>query len=104
MVGITEGAAEQRDNFLRYYKKFDRPQAGQRFLKSIRDAVSSIQQNPTSGRTHPNPYPEVEAYGYLWIKVHIYWISWRIIDGIPVITNVLWDRADIPNVTITDDI
>jgi plasmid stabilization system protein ParE len=104
MVGITEGAAEQRDKFLQYYKKLKRWEAGRNFSKAIRDAVSIIQQNPTSGRTHPNPYPEVAAYGYLWIKIHIYWISWKVSDGMPIITNVLWDQADIPNVTITDDV
>lgn len=104
MVGITVGAAEQRDNFLRYYKKLRRPQAGWHFSKAIRDAVSIIQKNPNSGRAYPNPYPELAAYDYLWVKVHIYWVSWKVVDGTPIITKVLWDQADIPNVTIAEDI
>jgi len=35
-------------------------------------------------------------WGYRWIKVHRYWFGYTVSQGYPVLTNVIYDAADLP--------
>jgi plasmid stabilization system protein ParE len=102
MVRLTSGAEEQRDRLLSYYKQKKYYEAGQYLLGAVDKAIEYIGLNPNGGKTHPTSYPQVKIYGYRWVKVHIYWFSWAVVDDDLVITNILWERGDIPNTTLDE--
>ena len=43
-------------------------------------------------------------WGFRWIKVHRYWFGYAVTPDCPVLTNVLYDAADLPDrVEIADE-
>jgi hypothetical protein len=56
------------------------------------------------GVAHPTPYPEVAEWNFKWIKAHRYWIGYSLARGYPIITNVVYDAADLPRrIAMEDD-
>jgi len=102
MIKLTIGARNQRDRLLRHYKNKNYVQAGRYLLSAIRTASEKIQNDPGGGEDFPSPYEQVRSYGFRWIKAHIYWISWTVVDETAIITNILWEQGDIPNTTLNE--
>jgi hypothetical protein len=51
---------------------------------------------PDRMRRYPGGYPQLAAAGAMWFKVHRYWFGCvRVMDE-AVITNVVFDRSNIP--------
>jgi hypothetical protein len=66
-------------------------------LDALRPALRLIEQHPSSGTTHPRPYPDIAKRGFRWIKVHRYRFGDRVIDRRLVLTNLRFDAADLPS-------
>jgi hypothetical protein len=58
-------------------------------------AVKAIAGAPQTWLSHPRPYPELESYGFRWIKIHRYWFGYLPGEA-PIITNIVDEVADIP--------
>jgi plasmid stabilization system protein ParE len=96
VIRITWAAQNQVDDLLRFYLLTKRrPDAAKRLRADIASAVAMIEAAPDGGASFPRPYPELAWLAFRWVKSRIYWISWREIDGVPVITNVLHEAADL---------
>jgi plasmid stabilization system protein ParE len=96
VIRITWAAQNQVEHLLWFYLvDKDRPDAARRLSEDVAEAARRIQLDPDGGTPYPRPYPQLEWLAFRWIKSRIYWISWRVVEGIPVVTNVLHDAADL---------
>lgn len=96
MIRITRSAQNQLEDLLRFYLvEKDRPDAARRLSDDVAAAARLIRADPNGGTSFPRPYPELEWLAFQWIKSRIYWVSWRVLDGVPVVTNVFHEAADL---------
>jgi plasmid stabilization system protein ParE len=96
VIRITWAAQNQVEDLVRFYVvEKDRPDAARRLSEDLANAARSIQNNPEGGNLFPRPYPTLEWLAFRWLKSRIYWVSWRVMDGVPVVTNVLHASADL---------
>jgi hypothetical protein len=99
MARQTQFASDQTDALFASYREKKYYEAYRNLLKAISNAADSIEANPNGGQAHPTPYPEMETWGFHWIKVHNYWFGWSLARGYPVVTNVfyvtsgMWDHV-----------
>ena len=95
-IGITRAAQHQVDALLEFYLRKDgRGTAALRLLDDLADARALILADPSSGLANPRPYPALAAIGFHWHLVRAYWVSWVMLDGWPVLTNIFHVSADI---------
>ena len=62
----------------------------------MRDALAAFEADPGGGKPYPAGYRAAARWGYWWVKVHRYWFAYAVPDGEPILTNVLFESADIP--------
>ncbi len=103
MVRLTLTAGWQFDELLDHYIQLDRPEAVDRLVAALADALALIEANPGSGRPCPLHYRAAARWGYRWIKVHRYWFAYSDHRGHPVLTNVLFETSDIPGRIAAED-
>lgn len=90
MIRITWAAQNQAAELVRFYiVEKDRPEAARRLTQDLAAAARIIQANPAGGATHPRPYPDLAWLSFRRIKSRAYSVSWRVVDGVPIVTNVL---------------
>lgn len=63
----------------------------------MQKALDLVEDSGTRVRPHPASYASLGSYGLSCLKEHRYWFGFIVVDGEAVITNVLYDAADIPN-------
>lgn len=103
MVRLTLTAGRQFDALLDHYIALDRPEAVNRLVAAFRDALARIEADLTSGKPFPATCHDAARWGYRWMKVHRYWFAYSSHRGQPVITNVLFETADIPGRIAAED-
>ena len=96
MVRLTLTAGQQFNKLLDHYIRLDRPEAVDRLVASLGDALASIEVDPADGLAFPAAYRDAARWGYRWIKVHRYWFAYSDHRGQLVVTNILFETADIP--------
>lgn len=96
MIRQTRAAAAQVETLFEHYLARDRDEAARNLLRVVGEALDRIEADPAAGRPHPGPYPGVARWGYRWIKVHRYWFGYAVAPDGPVLTNVIYDAADVP--------
>ena len=94
MIGYTAWAARQVADPREHYEREQRLDASRNLETALNDAEHRIERDPAGGLPAPRPYPALARSGQAWIKAGSYWISYS--TRTPVITGVLYDRADIP--------
>ena len=97
MIRQTRAAAAQVEALFEHYLARDRDGAARNLLRALSEALDRIEADPTAGRPHPGPYPGVTRWGYRWIKVRRYWFGYAVAPDGPVLTNVIYDTADLPD-------
>ena len=96
MTANTRAARQQIALLIRYYvDEKERPDAAYRLFEDLARARRQIDSDPSSGFMHPRPYPSLATMGFRWVNVRAYWVSWAIVEGRPVVTNVFHVSADI---------
>ena len=98
MIRITFDAANQIDGLLAFYlEDIDppRPDAAMALLVELAEAQKRIEMDPSRGRSYPATYVGMQRFGFLWLRVRAYWISWAALPRGPVVTNVFHAAADI---------
>jgi len=96
VIRQTRTAAAQVEALFEHYLIRDRDEAARNLLRAVGEALDRIEADPTTGRPHPRPYPGMARWGYRWIKVHRYWFGYAVTADYPVLTNVIYDAADLP--------
>ncbi len=96
MIRQTRAAAAQIEALLEHFLTRDRDAATRNLLRAVREALDRIEADPAVGRPHPGPYPGVARWGYRWIRVRRYWFGYAMAPDGPVLTNVIYDAADLP--------
>jgi len=96
VVRQTRAAAAQVEALFEHYVTRDRDGAARNLLAAVGEALDRIEADPAAGRPHPGPYPGVARWGYRWIKVRRYWFGYAVTSGGPVLTNVIYEAADLP--------
>lgn len=96
MIRQTRAAAAQVEALFEHYLARDRDGAARSLLRAVGEALDRIEADPTAGQSHPGPYPGVARWGYRWIKMHRYWFGYAAAPDGPVLTNVIYDAADLP--------
>lgn len=103
MIRQTRAAAAQVEALFEHYLVLDRDGAARNLLRAVDEALDRIEADPPAGLPHPRPYPGMVRWGYRWIKVGRYWFGYAsTVDG-PVLTNVLYDAANLPGRIATMD-
>jgi hypothetical protein len=64
-------------------------------IEAYQTAVEELAIGPKRWFFFPRPYPALASFGFHWIKVHRYWISY-VPGANPIITNILDEVGDIP--------
>ncbi len=95
MLALTPEASAQLDAFERFYVDTHRPQALRNLGYPLAEASLVILNAPERGMSAPRPYPELAAFGLIWLKRGRYWIAYDP-DG-PIIAGVFFDTDDIPD-------
>jgi plasmid stabilization system protein ParE len=96
VVRITRAAANQVDDLISFYIfEKTRPEAARRLREDLANARRIIEAAPDGGADFPRPYPRLKSYGFRWYRVRVYWVSWRVVADVPVVTNVFHVSADI---------
>ena len=103
MVRLTLTAGRQFEVLFDHCIALDRSEAVDRLVAALRDALARIEADPASGKPHPASHRDAARWGYRWIKVHRYWFGHSSHRGQPVITNVLFETADIPGRIAAED-
>jgi plasmid stabilization system protein ParE len=96
VIRQTRAATAQVEALFEHYIARDRDGAARNLLRAVCEALDQIEADPTVGRSHPGPYPAVARWSYRWIKVHRYWFGYAVASDGPVLTNVIYDAADLP--------
>lgn len=96
MIRQTRAAAAQIEDLFEHYLARDRDGAARNLLRAVGEALDRIEAAPMTGLPHPGPYPGMARWGYRWIKVHRYWFGYAATADGPVLTNVIYDAADLP--------
>ncbi len=103
MITQTRTASRQFLRLVHAYGDIQRYQALRKLRSAFRSAAEKIEADPKCGVTHTRPYPQVASRGFLWVKVLGYWIAYSVRRGHPVITNIFYETADIPNHVAEED-
>ncbi len=96
MIRQTRAAAAQVEALFEHYLARDREGAALNLLRAVGEALDRIEADPIAGQSHPGPYPGVARWGYRWIRIHRYWFGYAVAPDGPVLTNVIYDVADLP--------
>lgn len=96
MIRQTRAAAARVEALFEHHPARDRDGAARNLLRAVGEALDRIEADPAAGRLHPGPSPGVARWGYRWIKVHRYWFGYAVAPDGPVLTNVIYDAADLP--------
>lgn len=96
MIRQTRAAAAQIEALSEHFLARDRDGAARNLLRAVSEALDQIETAPAAGRPHPEPYPGVARWGYRWIRVRRYWFGYAVAPDGPVLTNVIYDAADLP--------
>ena len=96
MIRQTRAAAAQVEALFEHYLARDRDEAARNLLRAVGEALDRIEAEPQAGLPHPRPYPGMARWGYRWIKVGRYWFGYAVAADGPVLTNVLYEAADLP--------
>lgn len=97
MIRQTRAVAAQIEALFEHFVARDRDGAASNLLRAVGEALDRIEQEPAAGRRHPGPYPGVARWGYRWIKVRRYWFGYAVTPDGPVLTNVIYDAANLPS-------
>lgn len=103
MVRLTLTAGRQLDALLDHYIALDRPEAVDRLVDALHAALARIKADPTGGKPFPAGVRDAARWDYRWIKVHRYWFGHSSHRGVPVVTNILYEAADIPGRIAAED-
>lgn len=103
MIRQTRAARDQVAALRDYFIERKRYEAAENLINAYAAAADLIEDNSAAGKPHPTPYPKMARFGFLWIKVHRYWIGYSMSKGYPVITNVLFDTSRMWRRVATDE-
>ena len=103
MIKQTHSASRQFNELLDKYIEKEWDQAIRNLVAAYRNAAAQIEADPTCGKSHPRPYPQLSRYGFRWIESHIYWVGYSTAKGYPVITNFFNNTHDIPGRIADED-
>jgi len=96
VIRQTRAAVAQVEALFEHFVIRNRDGAARNLLRAVSEALDRIEANPATGRLHPGPYPAVARWGYRWIKVRRYWFGYAVTSDGPVLTNVIYEAADLP--------
>lgn len=96
MIRQTRAAAAQVEALFEHYIARDRDEATRNLLRAVGEALDRIEADQMAGQSYPRPYLGMARWGYRWIKVHRYWFGYAVTANYPVLTNVIYDAADLP--------
>lgn len=96
MAFWTDEAERQLLALHAHYVNSERYEAAIRLLDAVREAMRLLDSGPPPGRPYPGNWPEMRRAGLGWFKVHRYWFGHVAVDGRVVLTNILYDTADMP--------
>lgn len=98
-VRVAASAQVDIDALETYYAERGREAAVKNLIVAVERAASMIQSSSQISLSAPGPYPDLSNLGAHWLHVGRYWISYiPELDGY-VITNVIFDAANIPSRT-----
>lgn len=103
MIRLTLTAGQQFDELLDHYFRLDREEAVDLLLAALREALARIEANPADAAAFPAKYRDAARWGYRWIKVHRYWFAYSDHRGQWVVTNILFETANIPGRIAAED-
>lgn len=95
MITLTPEAATQVAALERFYIDRQRATALRNLGHALAEASVIILNAPERGMPAPRPYPELDVFGFLWIKRGRYWIAYD--ARLPIIAGVYFETDDIPN-------
>ncbi|MGB8843469.1 MAG: hypothetical protein WCC64_20630 [Aliidongia sp.] len=96
MLFQTVTCQKQINSFLDFYEDHERTRAAELFVLSIKKSFRLIETGPTKWREYPSTYKSLKVFGFRWIFEHRYWFGYQEAD-VRIVTNVLFDTSDIPN-------
>lgn len=96
MIRQTRAAAAQIEALFEHFISRNRDGAARNLLHAVSEALDRIETDPAAGRPHPGPYPGMARWGFRWIKMRRYWFGYTMVPDGPVLTNVIYDAADLP--------
>lgn len=96
MVLITDAAQAQLEALEDHYARLGRDQASIRMAEAVAAASMRIEAQAGPFRPAPRPYPELEAYGWQWLKQGRYWIAFSAVPGGYAVNAVFFETVDIP--------
>jgi plasmid stabilization system protein ParE len=109
LVLITASADARYNALIDHYLDLERVEAAERLEGAFNAAVARIEADPLlepalrRALPHPRPYPSMERHGFLWIHEHIYWFGYATRGPDRIITNVMWDRSQMPENVSEDE-
>ena len=97
MARLTAEAANQVRTLTRHFLRLERPEAAKRLTQTVHQAQSSVDDPALRWFPAPRPHPQLARLGFRWIKLHRYWVAFRIErNGETLIHHVLDETTDIP--------
>ena len=96
MVLITAAAQAQLEALEKHYAELGRDIATIRMTEAVAMAAARIEEQAGPFWPAPRPYPDLEAYGWQWLKEARYWIAFVPISSGYAITGVFYETANIP--------
>jgi hypothetical protein len=96
MLFQTVTCQRQIDAFLDFYEATGRIRPTELLALSVKKAFRLIETGPTTWKEYPSTYKSLKAFGFRWIFEHLYWLGYQEAD-VRIVTNVLFDTSDIPN-------
>ncbi len=79
-----------------YYAERGREAAAAKLIAAVERAAKMIEAASELSLPAPRPYPELADLGARWLHVGRYWFSFVPEAGGFVVTNVIFDTANIP--------
>ena len=95
MIALTPEAAAQVATLECFYIDRQRATALRNLGHALAEASLIILNAPERGISTPRPYPELEVFGFLWIKRGRYWIAYD--ARLSIIAGVFFETDDIPS-------
>jgi len=97
MARLAAEARRQVLDLIRHFADLERIEAVDRLNDAVEEALRRADGPTGRMRRFPATYRELAAEGALWFKAHRYWFGCVHVAGEAVITNVLYDRSNIPD-------
>lgn len=96
MARLAAAAERDPDALIDHFVGRERPEAAERLLAAVREALPRLDDPRTRWRPCPPAYPNLAGLGLRWVKTHRHWLVYRAEADGAVVRRVLDDAANIP--------